>query len=86
MFMLIAKMMDNKLYGTYFFCSDYKVGRLYRPQMSNRFNFPDNTPQYIAQKYLTGSLGIIYDILIDAVKENKHVSKFVLSHDEFLSG
>ena len=47
-FVLIAKMMDHKLFGTKFFCDNMKKGELYKIQMKDKFKFPENTPQFIA--------------------------------------
>ena len=43
-FMLIAQMMDHKLFGTHFFLSKMKRGKLYKIEMKKKYSFPENTP------------------------------------------
>ena len=44
-FILLAKMMDHKLFGTDFFLKKSMLkGQLYKIQMSKKFKFPENTP------------------------------------------
>jgi hypothetical protein len=89
---MIAKMIDHKIYGTafiseYYQGSDLKVGNFYKASVvRSMLQEPeDNSAQKIAKEHLNEYLENIYKYLYKFCEDNTRVSYFLLKHDEFFT-
>ncbi len=95
LFILLAKLIDHKAYGTEFL--DTWINDKQTKTQSGLFkaavfrtNFTtlviEKTPQYIARKYLKEPLRNIYELMFQFCENNSRVSNFLLQDVPFLSG